>query len=109
MDSLLKDYIADVDLLLTEVCMTAAMHGLDSAVSGIAAHLRDLSDKEGAAVLSQSLGKIAIRDYDSALAYADEVLGNASMVALHPQAAAFRKLAEQLARGEPVEPLNVSG
>ena len=109
MDNLLKDYTADVDLLLTEVCMTAAMHGLDSAVSGIAAHLRDLSDKEGAAVLAQSLGKIAIRDYGSALAYADEVLGNAAMADLHPQATAFRILAEQLASGAPAQPLNVSG
>ena len=27
MDELIKTYTADIDLLLTEVCMTAAMHG----------------------------------------------------------------------------------
>ena len=105
MDELIKTYTADIDLLLTEVCMTAAMHGLDQAVTGIAEHLRDLPRTEGAALLAQSLSKTAVRDFPQAMAFADQVLGNPQLAALHGEAAAFRRLAEQLAAGQAVQPL----
>jgi hypothetical protein len=105
MDDLIKTYTADIDLLLTEVCMTAAMHGLDQAVTGIAEHLRDLPRTEGAALLAQSLSKTAVRDFPQAMAFADRVLGNAQLASLHGEAAAFRRLAEQLAAGQDPQPL----
>lgn len=107
MDNLLERYAGDVDLLLTEACMTAGLHGLDASVTGIAAHLRDLPGKEGAAALAQSLAKIAIRDYQAAIAFADEVLGRPNMAELHHQANEFRNLAAQLAAGQRAQPLDV--
>jgi|SRR6056300_1895648 hypothetical protein len=107
MDNLLKEYTADVDFLLTDVCMTAAMHGLDVTVTAIAEHLREISKTEAAAVLAQSLAKIATRDFDSAVAYADEVLTNSGASQLHPQAAALRRLATELAAGVQPQPLNI--
>jgi hypothetical protein len=105
MDELIKTYTADIDLLLTEVCMTAAMHGLDKAVTGIADHLRDLPRTEGAALLAQSLSKTAVRDYTQAMAFADRVLANPHMASLHGEAAAFRQLAEQMGAGQTPQPL----
>lgn len=102
---LLKSYTQDVDLLLTEICMTAAMYGLDASVSAISDHLRDMPRTEGAALLAMALSKTAIKDYPQALAWADKVLGNPQMAALHAEAAAFRGLAEQLQQGRPPEAL----
>lgn len=109
MDELIKTYTADIDLLLTEVCMTAAMHGLDQAVTGIAEHLRDLPRTEGAALLAQSLSKTAVRDFPQAIEFADRVLGNPQLGSLHGEAAAFRRLAEQLATGQAPQPLAAAG
>lgn len=109
MDELIKTYTADIDLLLTEVCMTAAMHGLDQAVTGIAEHLRDLPRTEGAALLAQSLSKTAVRDFPQAIEFADRVLGNPQLGSLHGEAAAFRRLAVQLAAGEAPQPLAAAG
>jgi hypothetical protein len=109
MDELIKIYTADIDLLLTEVCMTAAMHGLDQAVTGIADHLRDLPRTEGAALLAQSLSKTAVRDYTQAMAFADRVLANPQLAALHGEAAAFRRLAEQMGAGQAPQPLAAAG
>jgi hypothetical protein len=109
MDELIKAYTADIDLLLTEVCMTAAMHGLDQAVTGIAEHLRELPRTEGAALLAQSLSKTAVRDFPQAIALAEQVLGNPQLSVLHGEAAAFRRLAEQLASGQPPQPLVAAG
>ena len=106
MESRIKTYADDVDLLLTEVCMTAAMHGLDDAVTAIALHLRELPRTEGAALLAQSLSKTAVRDYGQAIAFADLVLGNPQLAALHPEAKAFRGLAAQLAAGQTPQPLS---
>ncbi len=107
MDELIKTYAADVDLLLTEVCMTAAMHGLDGAVTAIAEHLREMPRTEGAALLAQSLAKTAVRDFPKAMAFADQVLGNPHLAALHAEAKAFRGLAEQLAAGQAPKTLSV--
>lgn len=85
--------------------MTAAMHGLDQAVTGIADHLRDMPRTEGAALLAQSLSKTAVRDYPQALALADQVLGNGQLASLHAEATAFRRLAEQLSAGQAPQPL----
>ena len=105
MDELIKTYTADIDLLLTEVCMTAAMHGLDRAVTGIAEHLLDLPRTEGAALLAKSLSKTAVRDFAQAIVFADRVLGNPQLVSLHGEAAAFRRLAQQMAAGQAPQPL----
>lgn len=85
--------------------MTAAMHGLDQAVTGIAEHLRDLPRTEGAALLAQSLSKTAVRDFPQAIEFADRVLGNPQLGSLHGEAAAFRRLAEQLGTGQAPQPL----
>ena len=73
MDALLKAYSDDVELLLADVCLTAAMHGLDDAVKVIAAHLREVPRTEGAALLAQSLSKTAVRNYPQAIALAQLV------------------------------------
>lgn len=105
MDEWIKTYAADVDLLLTEVCMTAAMHGLDESVTAIADHLKELPRTEGAALLAQSLSKTAVRDFEQAMAYAQRVLDNPQLAVLHGEARAFRGLAEQLAAGQAPQPL----
>jgi hypothetical protein len=100
MDALLKSYTQDVDLLLTEVCMTGAMYGLDQAVTAIADHLREIPRTEGAATLALALSKTAVRDFNAALKLTDAVLENPQMSSLHEEAAAFRSLAEQLKSGQ---------
>lgn len=107
MNELVDRFAEDVDLLLAEVCMTAAFYGLDGAVSGLAASLRDLPGKSGAAALAQSLGKIAVKDYQSAIAFADEVLNDPESARFHHEAGQFRALAAQLAAGEQARPLDV--
>jgi len=57
MTDILKSLTSDVDFLLTEVCMTAAMYGLDRNVEAISDHLRDMPRTEGAALLAQALSK----------------------------------------------------
>jgi hypothetical protein len=99
MDSLLKSFTEDVDLLLTEVCMTGAMYGLDQAVTAIADHLREMPRTEGAALLAMALSKTAVRDFSSAEKLTDRVLENPHMSRLHEEAAAFRNLAQQLRSG----------
>lgn len=99
MDSLLKSFTEDVDLLLTEVCMTGAMYGLDQAVTAIADHLREMPRTEGAALLAMALSKTAVRDFSSAEKLTDRVLANPHMSRLHEEAAAFRNLAKQLRSG----------
>ena len=99
LNDLLKTYASDVDLLMTEICMTGAMYGLDQSVSAIAEHLRDMPRTEGAATLALALVKICVRDYPQALALADTVLGNPHMAKLHAEAASFKQLAEQLRSG----------
>ncbi len=108
MDELVKRYTADIDLLLTEVSMTAAMHGLDQAVTAIAAHLRELPRTEGAALLAQALSKTTVRDYPQAIQLAGQVLGNPQLALLHGEAAAFKRLAEQLRDGQPAQPLTLA-
>jgi hypothetical protein len=108
MNDLLKTYTADVDLLLTEICMTAAMYGLDQAATAIADHLRDQPRTEGAALLAMALSKTAIRDYNQAIAMADKVIDNPQLASLHEEAFAFRGLAEQLRGGATVQPLKVA-
>lgn len=108
MDPLIKTYTADIDLLLAEVCMTGAMHGLDQAVTVIADHLRDKPRTEGAALLAQALAKTAVRDFASAIALSKQVLDNPQLGAVHGEAAAFRCLAEQLRDGQPVQALTVA-
>lgn len=105
MNDLLKKYTADVDLLLTEICMSAAMYGLDQAVTAIAEHLRDQPRTEGAALLAQALSKTAVRQYDLAIALTDKVLDNPQLAALHNEANAFRGMAVQLRAGMTVQPL----
>lgn len=105
MDERIKAYAADIDLLLTEVCMTAAMHGLDASVTAIAEHLREMPRTEGAALLAQSLSKTAVRDFPQAIAFAQRVLDNPQLALLHGEARAFRGLAEQLAAGQAAQPL----
>ncbi|MEK9868141.1 MAG: hypothetical protein VW831_00335 [Gammaproteobacteria bacterium] len=100
MDEMLESLGHDVDLLLTEVCMTAAFYGLDAAVTGISDHLKDLPERQGAALLAQALSKIAVKDYAGAVALTDRVLDAAEESALHKQAAQFRSLASQLADGK---------
>jgi hypothetical protein len=100
MDTLLKSYSQDVDLLLTEVCMTGAMYGLDQAVMAIAEHLREIPRTEGAATLALALSKTAVRDFNTAMKLTDSVLENPQMSSLHDEAAAFRSLAEQLKSGK---------
>lgn len=99
MDEMLERYAGDVDFLLTDVCLTAAFYGLDAAVTGMAAHLRELSGKEGAAAVAQSLAKISVGDYPSAVRFADEVLDNPACADIHDQARQFRAVATQLAAG----------
>jgi len=100
MNDLLKSYTGDVDFLLTEICFTAAMYGLDQSVSAMVDHLKDMPRTEGAAWLAQSLSKTAVRDYSQAMACADRVLNNPQMAALHAEASAFRQLAQQLSLGQ---------
>lgn len=100
MDEMLESLGRDIDLLLTEVCMTAAFYGLEPQVAGIVEHLRELPGKQGAATLAQTLAKIAVKEFDSALALANQVLDDPNEVALHPQARQFRELAAQLAAGQ---------
>ena len=109
MDETINGFAADVDLLLTEVCMTAAMHGLDASVTAIAEHLRELPRTEGAALLAQSLSKTAVRDFSQAIVYAQRVLDNPQLAVLHGEARAFRGLAEQLAAGQAPQPLTTAG
>ena len=71
MTDILKSYTSDVDRLLTEVCMTAAMYGLDRNVEAITDHLRDMPRTEGAALLAQALSKTSVREYLEADALAD--------------------------------------
>ncbi len=99
-DEWIKTLSADVDLLLMEICMTAAMHGLDDAVTAMAAHLRELPRTEGAALLAQSLSKTAVRDFAQAKHLVEQVLGNPQLAALHVEAQAFKELAEKLAAGQ---------
>jgi hypothetical protein len=106
MDALLKAYSDDVELLLADVCLTAAMHGLDDAVKVIAAHLREVPRTEGAALLAQSLSKTAVRNYPQAIALAQLVLDNPQLADLHGQAEAFRGLAQDLAAGRAPRPLS---
>lgn len=100
MDEMLERFDQDVDLLLTEVCMTAAFYGLDAAVTGISNHLKDQPGKEGAALLAQALSKIAVKDYDAAIVLAEQVLDDIGESELHAQATQFRGLAVQLADGK---------
>jgi hypothetical protein len=99
MDSLLKSFTDDVDLLLTEVCMTGAMYGLDQSVTAIADHLREMPRTEGAALLAMALSKTSVRDFSAAEKLTDQVLQNPHMSGLHDEAAAFRSLAQQLKSG----------
>jgi hypothetical protein len=100
MNDLVKSYTNDVNFLLTEICFTAAMHGLDHSVKAIADHLVDMPRTEGAALLAMSLSKTAVRDYRQAMTFCDRVLENPQMVALHAEATAFRALAKQLSLGQ---------
>lgn len=86
--------------------MTAAMHGLDDAVGAIAGHLRELPRTEGAALLAQALSKTTLRDFAQAVALTRQVLDNPQLAALHGEALAFQRLAEQLRDGQPVQPLS---
>jgi hypothetical protein len=106
---LLKTYAQDVDLLLTEICLTAAMYGLDASVTAMADHLRDMPRTEGAALLAMALSKTAVRDYPQALTWADRVLNNPQMAALHAEATAFRQLALQLQQGRQPDALKPLG
>jgi len=106
MDEMLQRLGQDIDLLLTEVCMTAAFYGLDLQVTGIADHLNDLPEKQGAATLAQSLAKIAVKDFESAIAFANQVLDDPNEAGLHPQANQFRELAMKLAAGQQPESLS---
>lgn len=108
MDSLLKSFTEDVDLLLTEVCMTGAMYGLDQAVTAIADHLREMPRTEGAALLAMALAKTAVRDFSAAEKLTGQVLENPQMSRLHDEAAAFRQLAQQLKSGRKPQ-MNTSG
>lgn len=109
MDDWIKTYATDVDLLLTEICMTSAMHGLDDAVTAIAEHLREMPRTEGAALLAQSLAKTAVRDFSQAIALAQRVLDTPQLASLHEEAKAFRRLAEQMAAGQTPQPLSLEG
>lgn len=109
MDERIKAYAADVDLLLTEVCMTAAMHGLDASVTAMAEHLKELPRTEGAALLAQSLSKTAVRDFPQAIAFAQRVIDNPQLAVLHGEARAFMGLAQQLAAGQTPQPLAADG
>jgi hypothetical protein len=99
MDSLLKSFTEDVDLLLTEVCMTGAMYGLDQSVTAIAEHLREMPRTQGAALLAMALSKTSVRDFSAAEKLTNQVLENPHMSGLHDEAAAFRSLAQQLKSG----------
>jgi len=107
MTDILKSLTSDVDLLLTEVCMTAAMYGLDRNVEAIAEHLLDMPRTEGAALLAQALSKTAVKNYGQSVAFADRVLNNPHMSQLHGEARAFKQLAQQLDAGVEAEPLTL--
>ena len=107
MTDILKSLTSDVDLLLTEVCMTAAMYGLDRNVEAIADHLRDMPRTEGAALLAQALSKTSVRDYGQSVQFADKVINSPHMSKLHGEARAFKQLAQQLNAGVMVEPLTL--
>jgi hypothetical protein len=107
MDEILESLGRDIDLLLTEVCMTAAFYGLEPQVAAISEHLRDLPGKQGVATLAQTLAKIAVKDFDSALSLANQILDDPNKAVLHPQASEFRDLAAQLAAGQ--QPTSLSG
>ena len=107
MTDILKSLTSDVDLLLTEVCMTAAIYGLDRNVDAIADHLRDMPRTEGAALLAQALSKTSVKDYGQSVFLADKVLNNPHMSQLHGEARAFKQLAQQLDAGVMVEPLTL--
>lgn len=108
MNDLVKTYTADIDLLLTDVCMAGALYGLDLAVTRIADHLRDLPRTEGAALLAQAMSKIALREFAPAIELAQQVLNNPQLAAFHSEAQAFRRLAEQLQDGQAAQPLSPS-
>lgn len=101
----LKTYTSDVDLLLAEVCMAGAMYGLERHVALIVEHLRALPRTEGAAILAHALAKTVVREYSGAIQLADVVLADSRWSVLHAEAAAFRRLAEQLQAGATVERL----
>jgi len=107
MTDILKSLTSDVDRLLTEVCMTAAMYGLDRNVDSIADHLRDMPRTEGAALLAQALSKTSVKDYGQSVVLADKVLNNPHMSQLHGEARAFKQLAQQLEAGVMVEPMTL--
>jgi hypothetical protein len=107
MTDILKSFTSDVDLLLTEVCMTAAMYGLDRNVEAISDHLRDMPRTEGAALLAQALSKTSVRDYGRSVSLTDQVLNNPHMRQLHPEARAFKQLAQQLEAGVVAQPLTL--
>jgi hypothetical protein len=108
MNDLVKTYTADIDLLLTDVCMAGALYGLDLAVTRIADHLRDLPRTEGAAMLAQAMSKISLREFTPAIELTQRVLNNPQLVAFHPEAQAFQRLAEQLRDGQVAQPLSPS-
>jgi len=104
----LKRYTSDVDLLLTEICMTGAMYGLERYVALIAEYLVTLPRTQGAAWLAHALAKTVVRDYDGAIALTGRVLADPHWSSLHGEAQAFRRLAEQLKAGVAADPLDVS-
>ena len=108
MQDILKSYTSDVDRLLVEVCMAGAMYGLERQVALIVDHLVSLPRTEGAALLAHALAKTVVQDYPGAMALTDRVLNDPRWARLHPEARAFRRMAQHLSEGVPVEPLDLA-
>lgn len=88
--------------------MAGAMYGLMPQVDLIADHLKAMPRTRGAAVLAQALGRTVVRDYPQAIALCQQVLDDKRLARLHPEAAAFERLARQLQAGQQVQAWNLS-
>lgn len=96
MSESIKDYEKDVDLLLTEIAMSGAVYGLDKAIAPIIDHLADMPRTKGAALLAGALGRIATKQYDSAIALLTVLTEDAEMEKYKQEAAGFLGLAYKL-------------
>ena len=102
----LELYTSDVDRLLAEICLTGAMYGLERQVAVIVQHLASQPRTQGPARLAHALAKTVVRDFDGAVALAEQVLRDPEASQFHGEAAAFQRMANQLKSGAEVQPLD---
>ena len=101
MSESIKAYEKDVDLLLTEVAMTGAVYGLDKAIAPVIDHLSEMPRTKGAALLAGALGRIATKQYDSAITLLTVLTEDADMAKYKDEAAGFLALAYKLKGDSP--------